>query len=345
MRAGRGAAVDRDTLRVRIDAWTQAGIISPEQAARILAHEAPASSPVSGSVPRPDRRARLAEVVGYVGAAFALGAIGLLLAETWADLLPWARVTLAALLTVVALASGGLVVRRAGPALHRLAGVLWTSGIAGVAWLSGVLATDVLAFPERSIALAVGLPAAIVGGVLLALGRHVLVQVATLVALGVSAVATVMMIAPLPPGPNAYGVLVLGGGVTWALAGAGGWLGPRMSAELSGGAVALVGTQILAASDRPMIALAVGVLTAGLLIAASLPGQRVHLLFLGALGLFVTVPRLVFALFADTLGAPATLLTTGVLLILLATGLGRVRRSQEAHEVPQVRPGQEVGHG
>ena len=41
MRAGRGAAVDHDTLRVRIDAWTQAGIISPEQAARILAHEAP----------------------------------------------------------------------------------------------------------------------------------------------------------------------------------------------------------------------------------------------------------------------------------------------------------------
>jgi hypothetical protein len=34
-------------------------------------------------------------------------------------------------------------------------------------------------------------------------------------------------------------------------------------------------------------------------------------------------------LFSDTLGAPATLLTTGVLLILMAVGLGRLRRSQE----------------
>jgi len=336
--------VDRDTLQDRIGVWIRAGIISPDQADRIIALEQPASTSQVRAL-RPDRRMRLAEVVGYVGAAFALGAVGLLLAETWSDLLPWARATLAALLTIVALTSGGLVVRRSGSALHRLAGVLWVSGVAGTAWLAGVIAVDVLHVPERFVVLAVGLPAALVGAALLALGRHVLVQVATLVALGVTAVSTLVLIAPLPPGPTAYGVLVLGGGVTWALAGAGGWLGPRMSAELSGGAVALIGTQVLAAADRPTVALSVGVLTAGLLVVASLPGQRVHLLYLGAVGLFITVPRLVFALFADTLGAPATLLTTGVLLILLATGLGRVRRAQEGHEGSDVPAGQEVGHG
>jgi hypothetical protein len=351
--------VDRDTLHDRVASWVRAGVITSAQADRIIAMEQPAEPPAERTAERPDggrpagsraaapraeRRARLAEVVGYVGAAFALGAVGLLLAETWSDLLPWARATLAALLTIVALTSGGLVARRSGPALERLAGVLWTSGVAGTAWLAGVVATDVLTLSERWVAWSVGMPAAVVGAALLALGRHVLVQVVTLVALGVTAVAALLIVAPLPPGPTAFGVLVLGGGATWALAGAGGWLGPRISAELTGGTVALIGTQILAASDRPRGVLVVGVLTAALLVAASLPGQRVHLLYLGAAGLFITVPRLVFALFADTLGAPATLLTTGVLLILLATGLGRVRRAQEDQPIPQTAAGQEARH-
>jgi hypothetical protein len=91
----------------------------------------------------------------------------------------------------------------------------------------------------------------------------------------------------------------------------------------------LIGTQVLSGIAWQRTALAVGVVVALLLVGFSVPGGRVHLLYIGAVGLFVTVPRLVFALFADTFGAPATLLTTGVLLILMAVGLGRVRRTQE----------------
>jgi hypothetical protein len=124
-------------------------------------------------------------------------------------------------------------------------------------------------------------------------------------------------------------VLLVGGGAAWGLAGAGGWLGPRLSAEVAGAVVMLVGAQVLGATGWPRSAQVLAASLAIALVALSLLGSRVHLLYIGAVGLFISVPRLVFTLFADTFGAPATLLTTGVLLIVLAVGLGRIRRAQE----------------
>jgi hypothetical protein len=339
--------VDESTLRDRLATWERAGIISAEQSARIHAFEVG---------PRPagratDRRARLAEVVGYVGAAFALGAVGLLVVEFWPQLVPWARVALALLLTVVALAAGLLVHVRSeavrasgtGPSadagsgpLRRLAGVLWVAGVAGSAWTAGIVAGDVIGVPERWLVTTIAGIALVVAAMLLAVGRHVLVQLATLVALGSFTAGTLVALAPLEPGALAFGTMLVGGGATWALAGAGGWLGPRTSAEVAGSIVALIGMQVLTATGWPTVALAGTVLLAAGLVALSLPSGRLHLLYVGAVGLFIAVPRLVVDLFADTLGAPATLLTSGVLLILMAVGLGRVRQAQEDHDVHAV---------
>jgi hypothetical protein len=49
----------------------------------------------------------------------------------------------------------------------------------------------------------------------------------------------------------------------------------------------------------------------------------VHPLVLGAGGLFVLAPQVVFELFGDAIGAPATLLVVGLLLVLVAVGLAR----------------------
>jgi hypothetical protein len=335
--------VDRDALRDRVEAWTSSGIITREQADRIIELE---TRPETRVVPpagrrgedardeawpdaRGERRLRVAEVVGYVGAAFALGAIGLLVGELWSDLAVWARVALAGLLTVTALGAGVLLNARPAAAIRRLVGVLWLAGIAGVAWTTGVVAWEVIGVREAWLPTTIGAVALIVAGVLLLVGGHVLVQLATLVALGATTTGTLVAIAPLEPGPLAYGAMLVGGGATWALAGAGRWLGPRVSAEVSGAVVMLIGAQVLTASSWPRPALVLAVVLAAVLVAVSLPGGRVHLLFVGAIGLFVSVPRLVFALFADTFGAPATLLTIGVLLIIMAVGLGRVRRAQE----------------
>jgi MFS family permease len=336
--------VDEVLLRDRLETWRRAGIISDEQSERILSLEAaPVPTPGTGH-----RRARLAEVVGYVGAAFALGAVGLLIVEFWPQLLLWARITLALLLSIVALLAGAVVHALSagsrdhgggrgpddgGAALRRLAGVLWVAAIAGGAWTTGVIAAAVLADPQRwGVTLVAGV-ALVLAGVLLAVGRHVLVQLATLIALGSFTAGTLVAIAPLEPGALAFGTMLVGGGTTWALAGAGGWLGPRRSAEITGSIVALIGMQVLTATDWPTAALVGAVLLAGGLVALSLPSGRLHLLYVGAVGLFVATPRLVVGLFADTFGAPATLLASGVLLILMAVGLGRVRQAQGDHDV------------
>ncbi len=314
--------MDVGELRERVGAWVGAGMISPEQAERILDLESDLSK-------GPDRRTRIAEVVGYVGAAFALGALALLIDELWSDLAAWARTMLAGLLSVIAIGAGALLQSRTEPALRRLVGVLWLAGVAGVAWTAGILAREVLGIPERWLPTTVGAAALFVAASLLLIGRHVLVQLATLVALGVTTVGTLNALAPLEPDVLIVGVLLVGGGAAWGLAGAGGWLGPRFSAEVAGAVVMLVGAQVLTVTGWPRSAQLLAVALAITLVVLSLSGGRVHLLYVGAVGLFVSVPRLVFALFADTIGAPATLLTTGVLLIVMAVGLGRVRRAQE----------------
>jgi hypothetical protein len=321
--------VEPDELRDRLAAWTDADVITHEQARRILALEEQREDAHLAAPGRPSRRALIAEAVGYVGAAFALGAVGLLVAEYWSELAVGGRIALATLLAVLALGAGALLRGRGGAALARLVGVLWALGLTAFAWTVGIVAWDVVGVPERWMPTTVGGLAAVLAGILLAVGRHVLVQLVGAIALGAATVGALVAVAPLEPGPLAYGTLLIGGGAAWALAGAGGWLGPRVSAEVTGALTMLVGTQVLAATAWPRTALTVGVLVAVLLVGLSVPGARIHLLYLGAAGLFITVPRLVFELFADTLGAPATLLTTGVLLILMAVGLGRVRRTQE----------------
>ena len=320
--------MDRDALEGRLETWIRAGVISAEQAERIRALEAPVPGPADPA-PGPSRRALVTEVVGYVGAAFALGAVALLVAEFWSDLAAWARVALAALMAVLALGAGALLHGRSDGAVRRLVGVLWSLGVVAVAWVVGIVAADVASLDERWLPTTVGGAAALVALVLLAVGRHVLVQLASFVALGSTAAGTLVALAPLEPGALAFGTLILGGSAAWGLAGAGGWLGPRISAEATGAVFALIGAQVLTASAWPRTALAIGIAVAVALVALSLPGARVHLLAIGAFGLFVSVPRLVLELFADTLGAPATLLLIGLVLILIAVGLGRVRRAQE----------------
>ena len=324
----------RDALRVRIERWRAAGIITADQGERILALESASPPPPTGAPVRVaddavDRRARIAEVVGYVGAAFALGAIGLLVGEFWSDLAVWARVALAGLLTATALGAGALLRGRGGEAIARLTGVIWAVGVAGVAWTTGIVAWDVVGVEEQWMPTVIGGVAALAAAVLLAVGSHVLVQLALFIALGSAVAGTLVAVAPLEPGALAFGTLITGGAIAWGLAGAGGWLGPRRSAELTGAVFVLIGAQVLTATGWPRTALALGIILALTMVLLSIPGGRVPLLYVGAFGLFVNVPQLVFELFADTLGAPATLLTTGVLLILMSVGLGRLRRSQE----------------
>jgi len=331
--------VDGQQLEDRLQVWERAGILTPDQRARIRAFEADPraarreaiepQAPQSSARGSEERRGRVSEIVGYVGAAFALGAVVLLFEQIWDRFEPWAQITLVLLLAITAIAAGAATLRRPGLPLRRLTAVLWLAGVAAVGWAAGLIGSNGLGLREERLALLVGLAIAVIAAVLLWIGQHAVLQLGVAIGLIVAVVAGVTLVSPLQPAPSTYGVLLIGGGVAWALAGAGGWLGPVRTAEVTGAVLALIGSQALATGDRRVVGLAVGLTLATLVVGSSLVGERPHLLLVGAAGLFILVPQLVFELFADTIGAPATLLTVGILLILLAVGLGRARSSQD----------------
>ena len=342
-----------DTLTERLDSWVEAGLVSPEQAERIASFEdiraehtgfspatpgdldldrrpdAPSRTTVTAAPPRPPRadrdRTSLAEAIGYVGASLALGAVALLLGELWADLLVGGRLTLVGVLTV-AVFGAGLALRGAERgAMRRLTSVLFAAGVAGVGWFAGVVAGDLLDLRWAQTGLSVGGSMLVVAGVLYLWRGGALLQLATLG----SALLTAGMALSVPDlslDPVWYGVAFATIGVAWFLLAFGGWLAPRGLAEVTGALATLLGVQVAAFDGATVPALAAGMLGAGVLVWLSVRHDRLHYLIVGAIALFVVTPRLVFELFGDAIGAPATLLLIGLLLVLLAVGIGRARR-------------------
>jgi uncharacterized membrane protein len=343
-------------LEHHVRGWRDAGLLSDEQATAIVAYEAERER--RGVAP-PRRRTMIAEAVGYVGAALAVGAIGLLLGEVWPDLLTAGRLALVGVLTVLLLGSG-LTLRRTerGP-IRRLTSVLLTGGVLGVGWLTYVMATDVLDWREARVALAIGVVTLVVALPLYLLRPRPLPQL-TLLATVLLVTVSALSLPALGPDPTWYGLTAAAIGLAWMLLGLGGWLHPRTLAETVGAGVAVLGMQSGSMEQRTLM-LSLGVALAAGLVALAITGDRPHHLVVGAVGLFLFVPQLVFELFGDAIGAPATLLVIGLLLVLLAVGIGRARREVEPprrtsgggppdasngggeHAEPAPRPTEEVG--
>jgi hypothetical protein len=311
-------------LEEQVHDWRRAGLLSPEQAAAILAFETERGVGETGANPR---RTLIAEAVGYVGSALALGALGLLLGEVWPDLTTGGRLALVGVLTLLLLGAGfALRTTERGP-VRRLTSVLLTGGIVGVGWLTFIVATELVDWPEARVALAIGVSTFVVALPLYLLRPRPLPQLTLLATVVVSATAALSLPA-LVPGPVWYALATAAIGVAWMLLGIGGWLSPRTVAESVGAGLAVLGMQVGAFDERVLL-LSIGLGLAAGLVALAVASDRVHHLVVGAVGLFLFVPQLVFELFGDAIGAPATLLVIGLLLVLLAVGIGRARREVE----------------
>jgi hypothetical protein len=305
----------------RIDAWERAGLVSADQAASLRAFES-----AEAAAPRGGRRALAAEAVGYVGAAFALGALVLLLVDVWGGLTVPARIAVAALGTVLLLGSGIAVRRLAIPAMQRLTSVLWTGAIGALGWTVGLIGYEVLRLFGDTLALLVSGSMLASAVPLYVLRRRVLLQLAVLGTSTAVATSALLTLSTLPPPPLWIGVGIVGLGLAWLLLGVGGWLPPAVVAEATGAVLMLVGAQTMSADEPRWLGLALGLAIAAALVVVAVRTDTRHPLFIGAFALFVIAPQLVFELFEDTIGAPATLLVTGLLLVLLAVGLARARR-------------------
>lgn len=314
-----------EELTQRLAAWADAGLITEEQAERIAEHERPSPEQQQRQGTRPSRRVAVAEPVGYVGAALALAALGLFVGEFWPTLAVGGRLALVGVLTLVVAGAGQVLNGRDVPALQRLAGVLWAAAAVGGAACAGIVAADVVATDPELVASSVGIVGALIALPLLLRRPCLPLQLAALASLITTAIA-LLFVGSLRPDVFWDGVLVATIGGVWLLLGRGGWLLPRRTAEVLGGVIVLAGAQLGSFGDVRELALGLGLLAAGGLVVLAVSGEvRAHLV-VGALGLFVLVPQLVFELFGDAIGAPATLLVVGLLLVLLAVALGRARR-------------------
>lgn len=315
-----------------LDRWVEAGLVTPEQAERIEAFEGERGTdrpPATG-----DRLTSPAEAIGYVGAALALGAVALLLSDLWDELLVGGRLALVTALTV-AVFGAGLALRTApSRAMQRLTSVLLTATVAGVGWMAGVVASDVVALETQQVLLVVATTMFLAAVALYRWRPGALLQLATLGS-ALSTAGTALGQAALTPDPEWFGLTLGGVGLAWFLLAVGAWLVPRLLAEVTGALAILLGVQVASFGDVRVTALVIGIAVAGGLVALAVRADQLHHLVVGALALFVLTPQLVFEVFGDAIGAPATLLLLGLLLVLLAVGLGRARREVTRDEVAQ----------
>lgn len=310
--------------------WREAGLLEAAQADAIAAFEAerepaPPPPPPGAGRAAPDLRTGAAEAVGYLGAAFAVGALGLLLFDLWERMTTGGQLTVTVLLTAVLAGAAVAVHGTRSAAMHRLASVLSLGAVVGVAWSAGIVGSDVLDLAGRDVALlaAAAATAAALPAYLLRQRALPLLTVLTSAAVLVEVLATR---GELPSDPFWYALPVAAVAGVAVLLGVGGYLRPAPVATTAGGIVAITALQVGSFGDLRTLALVFAIAVAGGAVATAVVAGAPHHLAVGAIGLFVLVPQLVTHLFGDAIGAPATLLVTGLLLVLLAVGLGRARR-------------------
>ena len=306
----------------QLRAWREAGIVTDEQVAAITAFEAKGS-------PDHGRGILLAEALGYVGAAIAVAAAALLLGDRWDALNLGGRLGLIGLLTAI-VAGAGFALRGSGSApIRRLVSLLLTAGIVGVGWIVGVVTNDVLNWAGYTTTLAVGLVALVLATGLYLWRPRALAQLAML-ASALTIVGGVFGQPGLDGTTVWLGLTFWAVGLGWALLGLGEWLRPTVVAVGFGAVVALVAAQIGSDGDARPATLALGLATAGALLARGVARAEAYLVTIGALGVLVFLPQLVIDIFGDAIGALITMLVVGLLLVVVSVRLARGRAASVA---------------
>ncbi len=308
----------------RLRSWREAGIISDKQVAAIAAFEAKES-------PDQGRGILLAEALGYVGAAIAVTAAAILLGDQWDALNLGGRLGLIGLLTAIVAGAGFALGGSDSAPIRRLVSLLLTAGIVGVGWIAGIVSDDVLDWTTPNSMLAVGLVALVLATGLYLWRPRALAQLAML-ASTLTIVGGVFTRPGLDDSSVWLGLTLWAVGIGWALLGLGEWLRPTVVAAGFGAVVALVAAQIGSDGDARPAMLALGLATAGVLLARGVARAEAYLVTIGALGVLVFLPQLVIDIFGNAIGAIITMLVVGLLLVVVSVRLARGRAASAAEE-------------
>ena len=311
---------DAEGLRGDLRRWTDAGLITAEQAAAIeqreLAGPAGAGSKVAadrGRVPF------VVEALGYVGGALAVVAGFIATADLWRDLSRGALEGFAAAGCVVLLAGGAALRSADDPAFGRLRSVLWLLSAACLTAFCGLIGEDRNDDDEWLVMVVALVTAAYLLGLHL-WHRSMLLVIALFVALSVAAGAFSVAI---DDDEDAWqvGLAVWLLAVVWT-AGAGriSALTPVDGVLLSGIGGAFVGAQLMMTRDLGHL---VGVVTVATVVVAGTLLKRTWMLALGTLGVLVVAPQTATHFLPDSVGAPVAVFLVGAGLVAIAVWLAR----------------------
>jgi hypothetical protein len=301
--------------------WVADGIISREQATLISAREYDAV-PVSTGTARHLPRSLATEALGYLGGAVVVVSTILIANLYWDDLSLTARLTLLGLAAAGALVAGLAVPSHLGDVSARLRSVLWLASTLSFAGFLGILGADAFDLPERDTAVLASTGTAVLAAGLWYAHRHLIQQVAAMVALMVSAATSIVDLVDSEHLPG------LG---AWAVAAV--WMGLALTERVQPARVALalssaaaIFTAMTTAPASWGFALAIATVAAVVTLAV----QRADLLLLaiGAVGTLGVLPSAVNEWFPDTAAVPFVLLAVGLALVGIALWTTRRHRDR-----------------
>lgn len=289
-------------------------------------------------------RRRMAEVAGYVGGAFVLGAAALFLSSAWADLRLGVQVGVllgsAAILAVAGIALAGwarsgdaggraVLTAPAEAVRLRLTSVLLTGAAACAGFGVGLLLTDTMANEELGVMLA-----ALLTAVLALLG-----YVVAPTTVGQAAIAVAAFVA-IPTGLSslhtddtgtiALGLIVLALGVAWLAAAETGLWQELLSARLIGCFLAVLGAQLPVFDQSPWVGYVATAVVGAAAFWRYVGSRAWPYLATGVIAVTLAVPEALDDWVGGSLGAAGILLATGVTLLVAALVGLRLR-----HEVTQ----------
>lgn len=300
-----------------LDRWVADGVITPEQAGRMLRTPGiRATGDVRVDAGRPQHGSLVVEALGYLGGVIVVVASMLVAARYWGDLATAWRLTVLGSAACALLVAGAVVPGRLAGVGDRLRSALWlASTAAGVGFLA-VLAADGLGLDgdDATLLVASGVSAYALG---LWLRRPSPVQQVAMMAAFAFAASALLARTGVDdlPGLGAWAV-----GLAWALLGRAGVMTPGRLAVALGSATAIVGAMLTAGSDAGTV---LTLVTVTAVVAAATALRDLALLGVGTLGLLVNLPGAITRWFPDSLAAPYALLVMGALLVVLAVRIAR----------------------
>jgi hypothetical protein len=331
---------DSTTPRRVVDGLVDAGLLDPARRgeADAVVRDALGSdvtpAPLTGSL-----RRRMAEIAGYVGGAFVVGAAVLFFSTTWADLtlgvqvgllLGTAAILVAAALTlaVAARARGGLAAEPEA-VRRRLASVLMTGAAGCAAFGTGLLLDDRLSSTELATMCAalVALAVALVGYRIAptTVGQLGIVVPALVAVPTFLASLDTQSSSPLP----LAGLYLLLGVVWLVLAERGVWR-EVLPARVIGCVVAVLGAQVPVFDTLAWTGYVATAVVGAAAFWLYVVSRAWPYLATGVVAVTIAVPEALSDWFEGALGAAGVLLATGVTLLLAA--LAGLRLRQEVTE-------------